>query len=273
MITSIENLPLTNRKPSLESPAFIPTTKPEKIVDIKPKNDIEDRATITTLASQLSAAALRAKATYENSTKEQLRAMSNNVSRLLGGQEYVDNKFKHNAEVPDTEDPALLARARQATFYLNDLGKNPFAGMPRDQLELIIYDDSGSFTINERKAARRESADQEYAWRKMVVDDYFFNKNRPGKAAEFYQKILDHHRGLPVVARSQAPDGYEAKLEEWIELELNITDKVSEKGKTPNKNLSPEIAQKILTRDSSLFETTASPEKTGEAPSLARPSL
>lgn len=257
-------IPSENRTPPIES-------TPRQSIDTKIIANTGDRTTITSLASQLSDAAQRAKTTYANYTKQQLSDMSINASHLLASDTYNDNKVKHDTEIPDTQDPTLLERARQATYYANGLGKNPFSGLPRDQLELIIYDDSGSFTINERRAALYENSDQEFAWRKQVVDDYFLNKNRPGKAAEFYQTILDHYRGLPLVARSEAPDGYEVKLEGWIERELNITTSDSEKIEKPNKNLSPEIAQKILAQDSSLFKTPHSPEQIGDVPTLDRP--
>lgn len=271
MISTLENSTINGRPiaPKNMTPPIEST--PRQNIDKKTIGITGDRTTITTLASQLSDAALRAKTTYANYTKQQLIDMSIDASHLLASSTYNNDKVKHDTEVPDTQDPALLERARQATYYANGLGKNPFSGMPRDQLELIIYDDRGSFTINERRAALYENSDQEYAWRKRVVDDYFFNKNQPGKAAEFYQTILDHYRGLPLVARSEAPDGYEAKLEKWIEQELNITAADSEKIKKPNKNLSPEIAQKILAQDSSLFKTPHTPEQIGDVPTLGRP--
>lgn len=55
--------------------------------------------------------------------------------------------------VPNTDDLELLARAKQATSLVNGSGSNPFKGMSRDQLALIAYDDSGTFTVNEQRAA------------------------------------------------------------------------------------------------------------------------
>lgn len=249
-------------------PASTSVTQP---IETVLKTNTHDRATVTTSASQLSDAALRAQTTYGHYTKQQLKDMDINTSDLLAGNDYNSKKIKHDAEIPNTQDPALLERAKQATLYANGLGKNPFSGMPRDQLELIIYDDSGSFTINERRAALYEESDQDYAWRRRVVDDYFENRNSPGKAAEFYQTVLDYHRALPLVARSAAPEGYEAKLEEWIELELNVTNPTSDNSKKTHKNLTPEIAQRILEQDSSLFKTAQSLGQIGEVPTLNHP--
>ena len=273
MISLIDSSPLSRTHISSENTAPTIESTSRQNTETKTLTNTHGGATITSLASQLSDAALRAKTTYANYTKQQLENMRANTSQLLAGDTYNNNKLTHNAETPNTQDPTLLERAQQATYYVNKLGKNPFSGMPRDQLELIIYDDSGNFTINERRAALFESSNQESAWRKRVVDDYFFNKDVPGKAAEFQKNILDHYRGLPLVARSEAPDDYEAILEKRIEQELNIATTTSEKTKKPNKNLSPEIAQRILERDISLLKTILSVEqqKRGDAPTLARP--
>lgn len=65
--------------------------------------------------------------------------------------------------------PDAAALAHQATDYLRGRGTNPFKGMSRDQLELISYDESGTFTVNERRAASDESDHQDCVWRKNIV--------------------------------------------------------------------------------------------------------
>ncbi|WP_414500793.1 hypothetical protein [Zymobacter sp. IVIA_12111.31 C1] len=69
----------------------------------------------------------------------------------------------------DADDPDAVALAHQATDYLRGRGTNPFKGMSRDQLELISYDESGTFTVNERRAASDESDHQDSVWRKNIV--------------------------------------------------------------------------------------------------------
>jgi len=66
-----------------------------------------------------------------------------------------------------------------------------------DQLALITYDDSGTFTVNERRAALEESAKQEFAWRQKVVAEAEFEYNSTGKLTNFSQSVLDHYKGLP----------------------------------------------------------------------------
>ncbi|KPY47973.1 Uncharacterized protein ALO49_01461 [Pseudomonas savastanoi pv. retacarpa] len=85
--------------------------------------------------------------------------MAKNISDKVAGNSYYANRKLHDAEIPDTDDPALLERAMQATSFSNGAGKNPFAGLSQDQLRLIIYDEGGDFTINERNAALITSDD------------------------------------------------------------------------------------------------------------------
>lgn len=102
-------------------------------------------SSVSILARQLSEAATRAHTRGDQ---------SNDV--LLGpivSERYLVNKAQHDAEVPDTDTPELLARARQATGFANGSDTNPFKGLARDQLVLIAHDDGGPFTVNERRAA------------------------------------------------------------------------------------------------------------------------
>ncbi|MBC3303096.1 hypothetical protein H0Z09_18385 [Pseudomonas sp. SWRI18] len=101
--------------------------------------------TVSILALQLSDAATRAAASVEQKSTDPLDPIT--------GEEYFANNTQHDAEIPNTTHPELLARARQATDFLNGHDTNPFNGLGRDQLNLIARDDSGAFTVNERRAA------------------------------------------------------------------------------------------------------------------------
>lgn len=102
-------------------------------------------STVSILANQLSGAATRAEARTEQGSTELLAPIT--------GEQYFANKARHDAEVPTTNNSEHLARARQATAYINGADSNPFKGLARDQLSLIARDDGGPFTINERRAA------------------------------------------------------------------------------------------------------------------------
>ncbi|HEY4073187.1 MAG TPA: hypothetical protein VGM52_08795 [Herbaspirillum sp.] len=84
--------------------------------------------------------------------------------RLAAIFDYTDDAAiaKADNEVPDTDDPALLARATQATGFIHHTAANPFAALPRDQLVAIVYDDSGAYTTNERLAAMSQQQNMDY---------------------------------------------------------------------------------------------------------------
>jgi hypothetical protein len=66
----------------------------------------------------------------------------------------LDEKLKANNESIAGADEAAVARARLATRYVNGWDKtNPFAGLSREELNAIVYDESKSFTTNEQRAA------------------------------------------------------------------------------------------------------------------------
>ncbi|MND27715.1 MULTISPECIES: hypothetical protein [Pseudomonas] len=220
-----------------------------------PFGNARDSSTVSTLASQLSEASVRAQARDARLTRTELSSMANNTFNELEGTNYTTNKSKYDSEVPDTDSATLLARAKSATQYTNGLGKNPFSGMPMDQLALITYDDSGTFTVNERRAALEESAKQEFAWRQKVVAEAEFEYNSTGKLTNFSQSVLDHYKGLPPVLQAQYPNNYEAKLKHWIDLDFNYFTNVAEGKK---KMIAEIFASKILDGDNSLFDDTTS---------------
>ncbi|WP_144424953.1 hypothetical protein [Pseudomonas trivialis] len=102
-------------------------------------------ATVSILARQLSDAATRAETPMGQKNAESLEPMTDD--------KYFANKAQHDGEIPTTDDPELLARAQQATGFLNGHDSNPFKGLARDQLNLIAHDSGGVFTVNERRAA------------------------------------------------------------------------------------------------------------------------
>ncbi|WP_226374128.1 hypothetical protein [Pectobacterium quasiaquaticum] len=95
---------------------------------------------VSALARQLSDAAVRAAARDAGTDRDGLGEIARSVTEKLLGANYDMNKVAHDAEVPKTEDPDLLARAKQATSFVNGDGANPFRGMSREQLALITYD-------------------------------------------------------------------------------------------------------------------------------------
>jgi len=125
-------------------------------------------STVSTLARQLSEAATRAQTRDPSFRPAGLD--------LLTGDKYFASKAQHDAEVPEADAPELLIRAKQATAFLNRSDSNPFKGLSRDQLNLIAYDDSGSFTLNERRAAWQETTAASASGRDLMVSRLFGGK-------------------------------------------------------------------------------------------------
>ncbi|WP_016943487.1 hypothetical protein [Dickeya zeae] len=168
---------------------------------------------LSSMARLLSEAATRAAARDASTDRSGLKAIADATIEKLLGPGYNQNKAAYDAEVPDSTDPQRLAQATQATDFLNGKGTNPFKGMSRDQLALITYDDSGAFTVNERRAAWQESSDQHEAWAREVVARIMDEYNSKGRvSSSTYQSILDYYQSLPAIEEAQLPGGYASQL-------------------------------------------------------------
>lgn len=211
-----------------------------------------DTSSLSSLSLQLSESAARAAARDSSLSRKELGAKASELLSKISGDGYFANKKANDAEVPDTQDPALLARADNATQFVNGNGKNPFASMSSDQLSLIIYDDSGSFTTNERRAAWIESFDQESAWRQKVVASAMAEYNGTGKLTKFFTAALEHYKNLPVIEQAQYPDSYEAKLQDWIALDFNYKTHTAE-----GTGSAQDVMHKVLNLDKQTFDDTS----------------
>ena len=188
-------------------------------------------STVSNLARQLSEAAVRAETRDTSLSHKELGQKATALLNQITGDSYFANKAQHNAEVPNTDDPELLARAKQATSFVNGSGSNPFKGMSRDQLALITYDDSGTFTTNERRAAWEEAYSQEEAWRQKAVAKAMDEYNRTGKLTNFFSEVLEHYKSLPAIEQAQYPEDYAADLQQKIDLDFNyMTHRAEGKG-------------------------------------------
>jgi hypothetical protein len=206
--------------------------------------------TISTLARQLADSAARAEKRDSTLSRSELADKAKVLLSQIEGDTYFLNKAKHDSEVPKTDDPALLARAKQATAYVNSAasgsssGKNPFAGLSREQLANITYDDSGTYTVNERRAASYEAAIQEEAWRVKVLAQGTTEYNDTGKLTNFFTSVLDHYKGLPAIEQAQYPKDYASDLESKIQMDFNYrTHRAEGKGGNPTSLIEMLLAQ------------------------------
>lgn len=211
----------------------------------------KDTSSLSSLSLQLSESAARAAARDSSLSRKELGAKASELLSKISGDGYFANKKANDTEVTDTQDPKLLARAENATQFVNGRGKNPFAGMSSDQLSLIIYDDSGSFTTNERRAALSESFDQEYAWRQKVVANAMAEYNGTGKLTKFFTAALEHYKDLPAIEQAQYPDSYEAKLQGWIALDFNYKTHTAE-----GTGSAQDVINQVLNLDKQTFDDT-----------------
>lgn len=194
--------------------------------------------TISTLARQLADSAARMDEQVRTLSRSELADKAKSVLDKIIGDSYYLNRAKHDSEVPNTDDPALLARAKQATAFAQTNGRggvqNPFAGLSREQLSNIAYDESGTYTVNERHAASYEADMQEYAWRVKVCAQVIEEYNRSGKMTNFFKSVLDHYNGLPAIDQAQYPKDYASDLESKIKLDFNYrTHRAEGKGEDP----------------------------------------
>jgi hypothetical protein len=197
-------------------------------------------ATVSVLARQLAASAAQAEERDRTLSRSELGERAQNILDKITGDAFYANKSRHDSEVPKTDDPELLARAKQASAFLDSISRgggsagNPFAGLSQDQLALIAYDDSGAYTVNERHAAWRESYEQEQVWRRQVAAQALAEYNDSGKLTNFFSAVLEHYKELPAIEQAQYPEHYAMDLESKIRLDFNYrTNQAEGQGKDP----------------------------------------
>ncbi|MCV4343522.1 hypothetical protein [Pseudomonas capsici] len=180
--------------------------------ELSAKTDNSDTATLSSLAKQLNDSAARAESRDSTLSSKELGKLGTSIIYKIAGTEYDENRKVHDAEVPDSDDPERLERARQATQFKNGTGANPFASLSQDQLRLIIYDESGDYTINERSAAFSENYDREEVWNKAMAKKYVDEYNETGKSTNTLVEMLAHYNDLPPIEKAQYPSNYVANL-------------------------------------------------------------
>ena len=157
---------------------------------------------------------------YSQAKFDSYETMDRNALKKRGiellDQLFIAGSKKANAEVPNSDDPVRLARAKQATVFCQNPSNdsaNPFLGLPREDLTKIIYDDSGAYTVNERSAALSEQQRQHYNYWSPIIDDAFMS----GDYRKLYRSAIEYHDKLSSIEKSFAPAGYRANLVGWLE--------------------------------------------------------
>ncbi|MZI89912.1 hypothetical protein F6X50_12500 [Dickeya dianthicola] len=164
------------------------------------------------LERQLQDAAGRASTRAAALSRQELHQKARELLDQLTGidnENYQDGRAGHPAD----EVPECLARARQASYFVNSLGANPFNGLIYHQLSLIVYDESDVFTLNERRAAWSEAYGQDQAWRQHVVTQARLNYRQPQWQIRFFSEVLKNYRALSAIEKAQYPRHYERELQ------------------------------------------------------------
>jgi hypothetical protein len=113
----------------------------------------ETSSSVSQLARQLSDAAARAAVRDASMSPALLAAKARSLEEALCTYNNT-GAYKHSSEKPQTDDPELVARAQQASDYIYRRGANPFAELSRDQLVLIMYDESLSWGLSSARPER-----------------------------------------------------------------------------------------------------------------------
>ena len=215
---------VANKKPVVDA-ALNSDPKP---VD-KAATTATDKATFSTLAAQLNESAARAQKRDAVMTHTELGQYGRNRINEFLIEGRTVNSGTRAMEVPKTNDPELLDRAREASAFVTRTlagdknAKSPFENLSREQLNLIAFDDSASFTLNERRAAWQGVQKMDEDWRNVAINEGVIEQARTGKATRFYNDALSYLKSLPAIERAVSyPKGAEAILEARINSDLTL---------------------------------------------------
>ena len=196
----------------------VPGTDARPLIEKTEKTEA-DKASFSMLASQLNESAVRAAKRDAGMTFEALGDYGRaRISEFLAETRQA-NSSTRAMEIPNTNDPELLDRARAASAFVartvsGDMtAKNPFEKLSREQLNLIAYDDSGAFTHNERRAAWQGVQKMDDAWRKGSISQGTLEQIRTGDVSRFHNEASRYIQSLPTIERAvDYPKGVESLL-------------------------------------------------------------
>ncbi|MDR2688563.1 MAG: hypothetical protein LBB76_02245 [Azoarcus sp.] len=175
-----------------------------------------ETSSVSHLARQLSEAAARAAVRDASMSTAQLAAKARSLEIALA--EYNNRgAFKYSSDKPQTDDPELVARAQQASDYAHRRGANPFAGLSRDQLALIMYDEGDAFTTDERLAALEEYGRQRYLWSQQVCTQGQMEMQSTGTYINFFKACIAEYQAGSPIEQATYPPNYAAARQRWID--------------------------------------------------------
>ncbi|WNW13505.1 hypothetical protein RRX38_20865 [Pseudomonas sp. DTU_2021_1001937_2_SI_NGA_ILE_001] len=199
----------------------LPITRPAQTTTATAVQYIEPLANpsydgLSLMAQHLSRAASSSWANHPAPSLQQARLESARLLAPLTDETYRLNKSVHDSEIPATQDREWLERARQATGFLEGRAGNPFHELSRPQLALISWDDSQTFTINERRAAWLTLKGRQDAQQHRFAADAQKELATTGRVENTLKQALTHYRQLSVMEQAQHPEGYIERLEKAL---------------------------------------------------------
>lgn len=211
-MTSINTSYSAGAWPASPVPTSPSLDRPANLTDIRIVTDVTE-ATISTLASRLARASQNFAIQIDGMSRKELAAkVQGNIDTILYTLDDV-HKASATKELPQPNDAQSAASAAAATAYVNDDSHpNPFAGLSREQLATIANDDSGTFTINERRSAFMQAYNEEQAWRTKVVEEAQREHEQTGKLTNFFKTVREHFYALPLTEQVLYPANYSADL-------------------------------------------------------------
>lgn len=169
----------------------------------------------TASASEVSQTALARASQAAQSAQPVTRATLFAIeARLVAARRGADAIAQADSEVPSSDDPQRLARARQATESLYGRAANPFAALSRAELSAIVFDESGAYTVNERYAAanQRTVLDQQF-WTPV-----FQQALQSGNWQPVITAALLFYTSLSPLEQTAYPANYTQLLQQYLDL-------------------------------------------------------
>ncbi|WP_144403189.1 hypothetical protein [Pseudomonas sp. StFLB209] len=202
--------------------------------------------TFSSLAQQLSAAATHALNRESRLTNDEVKAESHRLVLQLTDR----NDQGHQTRSVDGMTATLSEQARRAVNFLAGKGSNPFQGLPNSSLTLIIWDDSQTFSLSERKAAWQEYKALQGAQQQTFVRAAQMELSVHGRIGDTTRQAQNHFRQLSAMAQAQYPEDYAQRLES-IGSQKNLSDKLEH-----DKTDTGRLIEQMFTSDRSEPKTT-----------------
>jgi hypothetical protein len=174
----------------------------------------ETSSSVSSLARQLSEAASRAAVRDASMSTAQLAAKAKALESALIAYNW---SGAYSSDKPQTDDPELVARAQQASDYTHRRGGNPFTGLSRDQLALIMYDEGDAFTTDERLAALEEYYRQRSLWSQQVCAQGQAEMAATGTYINFFKATIAEYQAGSPIEQATYPENYAAARQRWVD--------------------------------------------------------